>query len=139
MSAANPLLQSIFARLTGDAVLTALIPGGIVDRLDHAVAVMPQPIGQGEGVHPLNRLFARRIDRRDIDDIGIVEGVLEVLHQVAQPGEPVRLDHRESNPTLDALYRSWGFEPVGVSDRPGFVVVLMQRRVVRQAGEDGVA
>ncbi|MDP9786459.1 DUF3168 domain-containing protein [Agrobacterium tumefaciens] len=33
MSAANPLLQAIFARLTGDAVLTALIPGGIVDRL----------------------------------------------------------------------------------------------------------
>lgn len=33
MSAANPLLQAIFARLTGDAALTALIPGGMVDRL----------------------------------------------------------------------------------------------------------
>lgn len=33
MSAANPLLQAIFARLSGDATLTALIPGGIVDRL----------------------------------------------------------------------------------------------------------
>lgn len=33
MSAANPLLQAIFARLGSDAALTALIPGGIVDRL----------------------------------------------------------------------------------------------------------
>ncbi|WP_448630794.1 GNAT family N-acetyltransferase [Cellulomonas soli] len=58
----------------------------------------------------------------------------------AREGLPwVRLDHRASNPTLDALYRSWGFEPVGVSDRPGFTVVLMQRGVVQQAGEDGVA
>lgn len=33
MSAANLLLQAIFARLTGDAVLIGLIPGGVVDRL----------------------------------------------------------------------------------------------------------
>lgn len=33
MSAANLLLQAIFARLTGDAVLIALIPGGVIDRL----------------------------------------------------------------------------------------------------------
>lgn len=33
MSAANALLQAIFARLTGDATLVALIPGGIIDRL----------------------------------------------------------------------------------------------------------
>lgn len=33
MSAANPLLQAIFARLGSDVALTALIPGGIVDRL----------------------------------------------------------------------------------------------------------
>lgn len=33
MSAANPLLQAIFARLGSDAALTALVPGGIVDRL----------------------------------------------------------------------------------------------------------
>lgn len=33
MSAANALLQAIFARLTGDAALVALNPGGIVDRL----------------------------------------------------------------------------------------------------------
>ncbi|KVK55032.1 hypothetical protein BCY90_13355 [Agrobacterium deltaense] len=33
MSAANLLLQAIFARLGSDAALTALIPGGIVDRL----------------------------------------------------------------------------------------------------------
>ena len=39
----------------------------------------------------------------------------------------LRLDHRVSNEHLDAMYRSWGFEPVRVSDRPGFAVVLMQR------------
>ncbi|NYI58744.1 GNAT family N-acetyltransferase [Cellulomonas soli] len=39
----------------------------------------------------------------------------------------LRLDHRASNEHLDAMYRSWGFEPVRVSDRPGFAVVLMQR------------
>lgn len=33
MSAANALMQAIFARLTGDAALMALISGGIVDRL----------------------------------------------------------------------------------------------------------
>ncbi|MFK3778260.1 DUF3168 domain-containing protein [Agrobacterium sp. NPDC089420] len=33
MSAGNALLQSIVARLGGDAALTALTPGGIVDRL----------------------------------------------------------------------------------------------------------
>ncbi len=39
----------------------------------------------------------------------------------------LRLDHRASNPHLDDVYRSWGFDPVGESDRPGFTVVLMQR------------
>ena len=33
MSAANAFLQAIFARLGSDAAVTALIPGGIVDRL----------------------------------------------------------------------------------------------------------
>ncbi len=33
MSAANPLLQAIFARLAGDATLVGLVPGGIADRL----------------------------------------------------------------------------------------------------------
>lgn len=39
----------------------------------------------------------------------------------------LRLDHRASNEHLDDIYRSWGFERVGVTDRPGFEVVLMQR------------
>lgn len=33
MSVANALLQAIFSRLTGDAALMALMPGGVVDRL----------------------------------------------------------------------------------------------------------
>jgi GNAT superfamily N-acetyltransferase len=39
----------------------------------------------------------------------------------------LRLDHRSSNPHLDDVYRSFGFEPVAETDRPGFLVVLMQR------------
>jgi len=39
----------------------------------------------------------------------------------------LRLDHRESNPHLDEVYRSWGFVEVDRTDRPGFRVVLMQR------------
>ncbi len=39
----------------------------------------------------------------------------------------LRLDHRASNPHLDNVYRSWGFEPVAQTGRPGFEVVLMQR------------
>ena len=46
----------------------------------------------------------------------------------------LRLDHRASNPHLDDVYRSWGFEPVGVTDRPGFEVVLMQRPADVRAG-----
>ena len=42
----------------------------------------------------------------------------------------LRLDHRASNPHLDDVYRGWGFEAVGVTDRPGFEVVLMHRLVV---------
>lgn len=43
----------------------------------------------------------------------------------------LRLDHRASNPHLDDVYRSWGFEPVGETEKPGFAVVLMQRPVAR--------
>ncbi|WP_245530268.1 GNAT family N-acetyltransferase [Cellulomonas flavigena] len=44
----------------------------------------------------------------------------------------LRLDHRASNPHLDDLYRSWGFEAVDVTGRPGFEVVLMQRAVAQR-------
>ena len=44
----------------------------------------------------------------------------------------LRLDHRASNPLLDDLYRSWGFEAVAVTDRPGFEVVLRQRAVAQR-------
>ena len=53
------------------------------------------PSASAVGVDPLDRLLARGIDRRDEHHVGVVEGVLEVLHQVAQAGEAVRLDHRD--------------------------------------------
>ena len=51
----------------------------------------------------------------------------------------LRLDHRASNPHLDDLYRSWGFEHVRSSDRPGFEVVLMQRPVTPDGDGGGAA
>ena len=44
------------------------------------------------GIHAVDRLFARRIDRRDDHRVGIVEAGGEIVEQVAQPGEAVRLD-----------------------------------------------
>lgn len=67
---------------------------------------------------------------------GLGRALLEWAHREAERAgaQWLRLDHRESNPVLDARYRSWGFEPVGVTDRPGFRVVLMQRPSVQPAG-----
>ena len=89
--------------------------GGAVDRLDHAVAVGAQALGQRGGVDALDRLLARGIDRRDEHHVGVVEGVLEVLHQVAQPGEAVRLDDRDD--ALLARFRAPPTAPRGF--RPG--------------------
>ncbi|AEI13638.1 nucleoside/nucleotide kinase family protein [Cellulomonas gilvus] len=73
-------------------------------------------------VHGL--MVARRAGGR-----GLGRALVEWAHARAQRAGAVwlRLDHRASNPHLDALYRSWGFEAVGESERPGFRVVLMQR------------
>ena len=47
---------------------------------------------QRVGIDPVDRCFASGIDRRDDDHVGVVERGLEVGHQVAEPGEAVRLD-----------------------------------------------
>ena len=52
----------------------------------HAVAVRAQALGQRRRIDALDRLLARRIDRRDEHDVGVVEGVLEVVHQIAAAG-----------------------------------------------------
>ncbi|MCR6688601.1 MAG: GNAT family N-acetyltransferase [Cellulomonas sp.] len=73
-------------------------------------------------VHGL--MVARRATGR-----GLGRALVEWAHGRAQHAGVawLRLDHRASNPHLDTLYRSWGFEAVGQTDRPGFPVVLMQR------------
>ena len=49
--------------------------------LHHAMAVRAQALDQRRGIDALDRLLARRIDRRDEHDVGVVEGVLELVHQ----------------------------------------------------------
>ena len=58
----------------------------IRDGLHRAVAALLQPLDQGLGVDALDRLLAGRIDRSDVDDVGVVEGALELLHQVPAAG-----------------------------------------------------
>ena len=57
-----------------------------------AVAARLQAGDQRVAVDALDRRLAGGIDRRH-RPVGIVEGGAELLHQVAQPGEAVRLDH----------------------------------------------
>ena len=64
-------------------------------RRDHAVPMRAQAFGQRLGIDALDRLLARRIDRSDEHDVGIVEGVLEVVHQIVQPRVAVRLHDRD--------------------------------------------
>src|SRR3546814_1638082 len=47
---------------------------------------------QRGGVDAVDGRFSGRINGRHIDRVRIVEGGAEVLHQVAQPGEAMRLD-----------------------------------------------
>ena len=58
-----------------------------------AVAVAADPFSQGVLVHPFDRLFARRIDVGHDHAVGVGETGREVVHQVAQTGVAVRLDH----------------------------------------------
>ena len=73
-------------------------------RARRAMAALLQPLDQGLGIDALDRRLAGGIDRRDEDDVGIVEGALELVHQIVQPGVAVRLDDRD-HPPLRALAR----------------------------------
>ena len=68
---------------------------GDVLRRGGRAASAPRP---GLGIDALDRLLAGRHRRVRRDDVGIVEGALEFLHQVAQPGVAVRLDDRDHPP-----------------------------------------
>ena len=57
------------------------------------------------GIDAFDRLLARRVDRRGIDHVGIVECAFEVIHVIAQAREAVRLDHGDDAP-LHAFARS---------------------------------
>lgn len=72
------------------------------------------------------------VDRR-ASGTGLGRALVEWVGQRARNAGAtwLRLDHRASNPHLDDVYRSWGFEPVRLTDRPGFDVVLMQRAAGR--------
>jgi hypothetical protein len=57
------------------------------------VAVAAQALDQGVAVDPLDRRFAGGVDVGHDDHVGVIEAGAELGHQVAQPGEAVRLDH----------------------------------------------
>lgn len=86
------------------------------------------PTYWGEDDTPALYLHGLMVARRGTGT-GLGRGLTEwAVSRARELGAPwLRLDHRESNPFLDDLYRSWGFEEVGRTDRPGFRVVLMQR------------
>ena len=63
-----------------------------------------QPCNQRIRVHPLDWLFAGGIDRCGKHDVSIVERALKLVHQVAQPGVAMRLDHRD-HPALRRFAR----------------------------------
>jgi hypothetical protein len=71
---------------------------GSVDRLTMRWP-RAQALDQRLGIDALDRLLAGRIDRRDEHHVGVVEGVLEVVHQRLQPGVAVRLDDRDHPPS----------------------------------------
>jgi hypothetical protein len=59
---------------------------------------------QSRRIYALDRLFTGRIDRRGIDDIGIVEGGGKIIHMIAQAREAMRLNHGD-HAVLHALAR----------------------------------
>ena len=61
-----------------------------------------QAFDQGIRIHTFDRFFAGRIDGRDKDNIGVVKGVLKIVHQVPQASKTVRLNHR-NDPLLRSL------------------------------------
>lgn len=61
-------------------------------------------LDQGIGMDALDRRLARRIDGRHIHHVGVVEGLGELVHQIAQPRIAVRLHHRD-DPAARALAR----------------------------------
>ncbi|KSW29952.1 GNAT family N-acetyltransferase [Cellulomonas sp. B6] len=86
----------------------------------------------GEDDTPALYLHGLMVARR-ASGAGLGRALVEWAHGRARDaGVPwLRLDHRASNPHLDDVYRSWGFEALAETDRPGFAVVLMQRPVPR--------
>ena len=62
----------------------------------------PQPFGQSGGINSFDRLLAGGIDGRHEHHVGVVEGVLELVHQRLQPGIAVRL-HDRDDPLLRAF------------------------------------
>ncbi|WP_281284605.1 GNAT family N-acetyltransferase [Cellulomonas composti] len=96
--------------------------------------VRTDPDYWGDDDTPALYVHGLMVDRR-ASGSGLGRGLVEWAgRRAAAEGVAwLRLDHRSSNPHLDALYGSWGFEPVAETDRPGYLVVLMQRPVAPEA------
>ena len=104
----------------------------VLDDEDGVVAtariVTSDPEYWGEDDAPALYVHGLMVDRR-ASGSGLGRAIVEWADSRARDAHVrwLRLDHRVSNPHLDDVYRSWGFVPVGVTDRPGYEVVLMQR------------
>lgn len=92
------------------------------------VVVGTDPEYWGDDDAPALYVHGLMVDRRAAGT-GLGRALVEWVGERARDAGVtwLRLDHRASNPHLDDVYRSWGFAPVAVTDRPGFEVVLMQR------------
>src|SRR5690606_25432687 len=72
-----------------------------------AMAPALQPFDQRSAVHAFNRLLTRRIDGCGIDDIGVVERLLELVHQIAKASKTVRLDHGDDTPPASGTLQAF--------------------------------
>lgn len=90
--------------------------------------VRSDPEYWGDDDAPALYVHGLMVDRR-ASGSGLGRALVEWAFARAQDAGAtwLRLDHRASNPHLADVYRSFGFEPVAETDRPGFLVVLMQR------------
>src|SRR5438270_10043064 len=62
------------------------------------MAVRAEALHQCRCVDAVDRLFACSVDRRDEHHVGVVEGVLKLIHKRLKPREAMRLHHCDHAP-----------------------------------------
>src|SRR6185369_15578670 len=75
-----------------------------IDGLHRSVSVRPDAIRERAVVDACNRTFARRIERRDDDVIGVFEARRKLLEEIADARIAIRLDDGDDT-SLDTAAR----------------------------------